>query len=212
MPSPIDAHRRSPLFHRRPLDGDEGQISLAERPFLGKFILRTDPVAAADLLTSAIGVDLPTEPLTSASSNEGSLLWMGPDEWMLVTAPNGADTIAARLRSGLAGVHHQLVEVGDYYTVIEVSGERARDALSKLTTLDVHQRAFRTGMVAGSMFGHANALLWQTEDDSSEHGPVFRLIIRWSMADYLWCLLANAGGEWGLPREVPVKNERLTVD
>jgi sarcosine oxidase subunit gamma len=32
------------------------------------------------------------------------------------------------------------------------------------------------------------------------------------MADYLWCLLAEAGREWGMPREVPVKGERLTID
>ena len=212
MPSPIDPHRRSPLFHRRPLEGDEGMIGLAERPFLGKFILRADPVAAAEALMSTLGIGLPTEPLASSSSAEASILWMGPDEWMLVTTPEAADAIAGKARSGLAGIHHQLVDVGDYYTVIEVSGAMARAALTKLTTLDVHPRAFRTGMVAGSMFGHANALLWQIEDDSAEHGPVFRLIIRWSMADYLWCLLAKAGGAWGMPKEVPVKGERLKID
>jgi hypothetical protein len=40
---------------------------------------------------------------------------------------------------------------------------------------------------------------------------MFRLLIRWSMADYLWCLLADAGREWGMPAEVPVKGERLTI-
>jgi sarcosine oxidase subunit gamma len=31
------------------------------------------------------------------------------------------------------------------------------------------------------------------------------------MADYLWCALANAGAEWGVPEQVPVKGERLTI-
>ena len=81
----------------------------------------------------------------------------------------------------------------------------------KLTTLDLHPRAFRAGMVTGSVFGRANATIWQPLDDAAEGGPAFRLFIRWSMADYLWCLIADAGREWGVPEQVPVKGEVLTI-
>ena len=212
MANAIDAHRRSPLFHRRPIEGEGGAIRMAERPFIGKFILRADPKLVMDLVHGAVGLKLPAEALTSATAGGTSILWLGPDEWMIVTAPEEADRRLAAARAALAGVHHQLVEVGDYYTVVELSGSRARDALMKLTTLDLHPRAFKVGMVAGSTFANANAVLWQIADDAGEGGPVFRLIIRWSMADYLWCLLAEAGREWGMPREVPVKGERLTID
>lgn len=212
MVSPIDTHRRSPLFHRRPIEGEGGAIRMVERPFLGKFILRADPKLVADLVHGAAGSKLPTEALTSATAGDRSILWLGPDEWMIVTAPEDADRRLVAARAALAQVHHQLVDVGDYYTIIELSGPRAREILMKLTTLDLHPRAFKTGMVAGSTFAHANAWVWQTADDAAERGPVFRVIVRWSMADYLWCLLAEAGREWGMPREVPVKGERLTID
>jgi sarcosine oxidase subunit gamma len=211
MTNAIDAHRRSPLFHRRPIEGEGGAIRMAERPFLGKFILRADANLVADLVHGATGSKLPTEALTSASAGHTSILWLGPDEWMIVTAPEEAERRLASARAALSQVHHQLVDVGDYYTIIELSGPRAREALMKLTTLDLHSRAFKTGMVAGSTFAHANALLWQSGDDAAEGGPIFRLIVRWSMADYLGCLLAEAGREWGMPPEVPVKGERLTV-
>lgn len=212
MASAINTHRRSPLFHRRPIEGeDQGTIRIAERPFLGKFILRIEP-KSADVLLDVVGMSLPTEALGSATAGDTSLLWLGPDEWMLVTAPEAADSIFSAARGALHGHHHQLVDVGDYYTVIEIAGPKAREALMKLTTLDLHPRAFRSGMVAGSVFGHANAWLWQTVDDAGEGGPIFRLIVRWSMADYLWCLLANAGREWGVPQEVPIKGEKLTID
>ena len=81
----------------------------------------------------------------------------------------------------------------------------------KLTTLDLHPRAFKTGMVAGSMFGRTQATLWQATDDAEEGGPLFRLIVRWSMADYLWCLIADAAREWGAPDQSPVGGETLTV-
>jgi sarcosine oxidase subunit gamma len=155
---------------------------------------------------------LPFDPLTSSRSGETAFLWMGPDEWMLVSAEAEAAEHVSAARAALAGVHHQLVDVSDYYTMIELAGPRARELLMKLTPLDVHARAFRAGMVAGSLFGRANATLWQTADDAEDGGPVFRLFVRWSMADYLWCLLADAGREWGVPEEVPIKGERLTLD
>ena len=211
MANAIDAHRRSPLFHRRPIEGEGGAIRMAERPFIGKFILRADPKLVADLIHGAAGTKLPTEALTSATAGDTAILWLGPDEWMIVTAPEEVEHRLAAARSVLSQVHHQLVDVSDYYTLIELSGPRAREALMKLTTLDLHPRAFKVGMVAGSVFAHANALLWQLADDAAEAGPVFRLIVRWSMADYLWCLLSEAGREWSMPREVPVKGERLTI-
>ena len=137
---------------------------------------------------------------------------MGPDEWMLVTPPEEAEERSRLAAEALAGTHHQLVDVSDYYTVIELAGAKARELLMKLTTLDVHARAFRAGMVTGSVFGRANATIWQVLDDAAEGGPVFRLFIRWSMADYFWCLIADAGREWGVPEQSPVKGEKLTID
>ena len=96
--------------------------------------------------------------------------------------------------------------------MIEVSGPKARAALMKLTTLDLHPRAFKAAMAAGSMFGRTHATLWQVADDATEGGPLFRLIVRWSMADYLWCLVADAGREWGMPEQLPVGGEKLTID
>jgi heterotetrameric sarcosine oxidase gamma subunit len=207
----IDPHRRSPLFHRRLIEGEGGAIRMAERPFLGKFILRADPTLVTDLVHRSLGLKLPVEPLTSASLGDTSILWLAPDEWMVVSAPDKGDRHLVAARAELAQVHHQLVDVGDYYTVIELSGPRAREALMKLTTLDLHPRVFRAGMVAGSVFAHANAWVWHTADDAPDTGPILRLIIRWSMADYLWCAVAEAAREWGVPREIPVKGERLTI-
>jgi sarcosine oxidase, subunit gamma len=205
------AVRRSPLAHREPLAGHTGSPRLAEVPFIGKFILRADPQEVADRLRTVFGIGLPVEPLTSSTVLETALLWMGPDEWMLCTAPDKAADRSRTARDALAGIRHQLVDVSDYYTVIELAGAEARPLLMKLTTLDLHPRAFPAGMVAGSVFGRANATLWQTRADKDESGPVFRLFIRWSMADYLWCILAEAGREWGVPEQIPVKGETLTI-
>jgi heterotetrameric sarcosine oxidase gamma subunit len=200
--------RRSPLFHRPPIQGEGGSLRMEERPFIGKFILRADPKASHLLLRAALGLGLPFDPLTSSTSGETSFLWMGPDEWMLVTSAGEAEGKFTAARNGLAGVHHQIVSVGDYYTIIEVAGAKAREALMKLTSLDLHPRAFKPGMVTGSVFGRVNAMIWLP---LGSEGEAFQLFIRWSMADYLWCAIADAGREWGVPEQVPVKGEALTI-
>ena len=156
-----------------------------------------------------LGLGLPFDPLTSSTFGTTSFLWMGPDEWMLVTAPEDAGGLAIAARAALAGTHHQLVDVSDYYTIVEIAGPKAREALMKLTTLDLHPRCFRPGMVTGSVFGKVNAVLWLPLESAGEQA--FSLLIRWSMADYLWCAVADAGREWGMPEQTPVKGEILAA-
>ena len=97
-------------------------------------------------------------------------------------------------------------------TAIDLAGPKARGMLMKLTTLDMDRSAFTEGEVAGSNFGAAQATLWQTASDEEKGGPVFRLFVRRSMADYLWCLLAEAGFEWGMPRQAPLSGETWRLE
>ncbi|MBA3519227.1 MAG: hypothetical protein H0T75_16685 [Rhizobiales bacterium] len=203
--------RRSPLGHRAPIEAEAGAVRMAERPFLGKFILRADRHEAVEPLRSVLGLGLPFDPMTSSAAGDTALLWMGPDEWMLVTAPGAASELHAKAKAALAGAHHQLVDASDYHTVIEVAGVKARELLMKLTTLDLHPRAFPAGMATGSVFGKANATIWLPMERADDNGLAFQLFIRWSMADYFWCLLANAGREWGIPEQAAVKGEALTI-
>ena len=202
--------RRSPLAHRAPIETPGGALRMVELPFFGKFILRADRHDAVERLRVALGLGLPFDALTSSSDGATSFLWMGPDEWMLVAPPGEAGIRSGEARDVLEGTHHQLVDVSDYYTIIAIAGAQARALLMKLTTLDLHPRVFRRGMVTGGVFGRANATLWLRDD--GEELETFQLFVRWSMADYLWCVLADAGREWGLPAQTPVTGERLTID
>lgn len=194
--------KSSPLAHRQSLSAEGDLLMISEVPFVPKHILRAAPESAAKPVRAAVGLELPTDPLHAAGDGDMAILWLGPDEWMITG--NGE---TAKLVDALAGTHHQLVDVSDYYTIIHVGGRMARPALMKITTLDVHRRACLPGRVAGSMFGHANAWLWLVAEENEE--PDFRLVVRWSLADYLWCLLADAGREWGVPDEIPVSGEKL---
>ncbi|PLX38485.1 MAG: sarcosine oxidase subunit gamma [Hyphomicrobiales bacterium] len=203
----VELTRRSPLSHRSPLLTPDCTCCIGERPFLGKLVLRCDPADAA-ALEPVLGTALPHASPQTTATDELTVLWLGPDEWMIVTAPNAEADLAARIEEALAGKPHQVVAVSDYYTVIEIGGSHAREALAKLTALDMHERAFKEGEVRGTVFAKAQAVIHMR---SGTPKPAFDLYIRWSMADYLWCLLADAGHEFGMRTEQPIGGERLVI-
>ena len=193
---------RSALAHRLPI-GAADSVRMAELRLWTLSILRGE----ADVLAGAVGdiltAELPREACTATRSEDHAVLWLGPDEWMLVSGPG--DEAQRGLGERLDGAHHQHVDVSDHYTLVELQGARARDLLAKLVPLDMHPRAFRPGEVKGTVLGAANTHLWCVAEDR------FCLTLRRSYADYGWCLLARAGREWGLPEERPVGGERLTI-
>jgi sarcosine oxidase subunit gamma len=204
----LDPRRRSPLAHRMPIRSESGAVSLAEWPFLSKLILRCQAGRDASAVEGATGVALPTEACTSATAGERALLWLGPDEWMLLAPDGEVAALEASLAETLTGPQTQIADVSDYYTVITLTGPRGRDVLAKLVTIDLHPRHFAKGRVVGTLAASANIVIW-LRDESAAAGPVFDLIVRWSMADYLWCLLADAAAEFGCPAQEPRGGERL---
>lgn len=200
----IEPRRTSPLCHRSPLAAADNLAAMSERAFEPKWVLRGAAETLAAPVRDALGLELPVQPCTSSLSAENTILWRSPDEWWLVGPLQGRNALA----NALAGQHHQLTDVSDYYTVIELSGAGARRLLAKLTPLDLHPKVFPVGAVAGTVLAKAAGLIHLPADDPPA-GPVFHLIIRWSMADYLWCLLADAGREFGLEPQGPAAKVRL---
>jgi sarcosine oxidase subunit alpha len=198
--APSGPYARGPLAHREAISGGGGAAALTPLGEGPRFILRGDQQALGATLAEQ-GVVLPETACTIAASESARTLWLGPDEWMILAVDGYGATLADGIRAACEGTHHQLVDVSDYYTDIGISGARSRDLLGKLTTLDMHPRAFQAGEVRGSMFERVPAVLRLEPDAVPE---AFALTIRWSHADYLWCLLALAGREYGLPGQEPI--------
>jgi len=201
--------RTSPLGHRAPLDSGDGKARLTEKPFLGLLQLRGAPAVIAEAVETTTGATLTNSPNTSTGRNGISLMPLGPDEWIVRTPAGEGRDIFAAIDEALTGTHHQLVDVGAYYTTIEIAGARARDLLAKIAIVDLHPRAFGPGDGVASVFAKAAGWLIMTRGDDVDDGPAFELITRRSHADYLWCLLAESGREWGLASQQPIGREKL---
>ena len=171
-----------------------GDVTLAEQPARVRLDLRLDP-EDADALTAAgaaLGGSLPRTPNTAAAKIDGwTLLWLGPDEW-LVTGPaaEGAALVSA-LGARLDGHRHALTDVSAMYATLALSGPRARDVLMKGCRLDVHPRAFAPGTCVQTAFAKASVILHQTDD-----APTYEITVRNSFSVYLATWLLDAMAEY----------------
>jgi sarcosine oxidase subunit gamma len=138
----------------------------------------TGPTAAT--LSARLGGPLPVVPGSVVDAGSRHILWLGPDEWLIVGPDNDTALTDLLTQEDLAGGGPEglsVVDVSANRTTIEV---RSRDLLAHGCTIDLHPRAFHAGRCAQTMIGRTQVILWQTSD-----APVYRLLVRGSFATYL---------------------------
>ena len=162
---------RSPLAER---SADLGRVGARELAFLSQIDVRVDPAGATTL-------GFPTDPNTATSGGR-DVLWLGPDEWLIVGVPGATTAIMHELEASLSGLHCSVVDVSTNRAVIELAGPSRHDLLSSACPIDLHPRSWDDGRCAQSVFGAAQVLLHEREG-------VTRLFVRPSFADYVVDLL-----------------------
>jgi len=166
-------------------------FAIRELPFMSQVNLRgnSPDVAFASRVHGAIGVQLPATANTYNTGARGAALWLGPDEWLIVDAPDRGDEIAQSLRNSLAGMRKSVTDVSAARTVIEISGADARVVLSKGCSLDMHASAFAPPQCTQTLLAKARVLIQCVE------ATRFRLFVPDSFAAYLAEWLIDAAAE-----------------
>jgi sarcosine oxidase subunit gamma len=136
-----------------------------------------------DACERVLGVRPPVVPNTVASQGERSILWLGPDEWLLIGESNS--DIAARLRSELQGIHSAVVDVSASRKMLTASLE----ALEKAATLDFSLAAFPVGSCAQSNIARTQGILQR------KSAQEFVILVRASFEPYLRAWLEDARTE-----------------
>ena len=175
-------------------------VKLGERPYHGMIGLRGDAgdPAVSAAIKKALGLSLPITPNTATTKGSKTALWMGPDEWLIVTAPDGAPKLIAALHENLADQHAAAFDVSDSRTIIELSGKNAREVLMKGCGIDIHPRAFGPGQCVQSTLALAHVMIHQTALNKSTGAPTYHIYVHRSFAEYLWAWLEDAAGEYGI--------------
>jgi sarcosine oxidase, subunit gamma len=104
------------------------------------------------------------------------VLWLGPDEWLVVGDAGAEDAIRRELDAALADHHRSIVDVSANRIVLDLA-----DALRSLSSgcgLDLDQSRWRPGTCAQTLFGEAQVILQQRDERTT------RVFVRPSFADY----------------------------
>lgn len=170
-----------------------GAIRLAELPFLAQINVRLDAKGAvADAVALVLGPQLPLEPNTVVRTGELTVLWLGPDEWLVVGPPGMQQDLESRIREAAGDEPVSVTDVSAQRTTLLVSGPRAHDLLAHGCALDLHPRAFGSGRCAQTTLGRTQVVLVSRD----EPGTGFWVLVRSSFAGYLADWLLDAATEY----------------
>ena len=174
-----DAILETPLQSRVfAIDG----ISLNPAGPMERVTLRADESAIASI-EKALGLVLPKSPKVSVSKNGKTALWIGPDEWLLISDEGSLMMPAfAKLKSTLISA----VDVSHRNTAIQISGMRAIDVLNSGCPQNLSLDVFPVGACSRTVFGKAEVVLWRT-GASEVHLECWR-----SFSDYVWKFLVDS--------------------
>jgi len=170
-------------------------VAIVEEPFVTMVDLRVDPArpgaqAAAELL----GVELPTTASTYAKSSDTTVIWQGPDEWLVTGTALAGPELEARLREAVGPHGGSAVDVSGQRTTLRLSGSHSRDVLAKGCALDLHPRTFGEGIAAETRLGQAGVILLAVDGSGAD----YRILVRSSFARYLADWLLDAAEEYTL--------------
>ncbi len=184
------AERTAPLvaLERRITAAACDGVVLRAVPFLVQVGIRLDPAGpAAGRVAAAMGVELPTANRVNEAMGR-RLLWLGPDEWLVVAADTDPQAFVTTLTE-VIGVDGCVVDLSANRTGLELTGLKARDVLATCCSLDFHPRVFGPGQCAQTLIQKAGVLIDQRSDDT------YLVLVRPSFAAYVaeWLIDGMAG-------------------
>lgn len=206
----VDAYRlRGPLDHlglsaRAQDDTDIGGtgVVLSENPQRGLINVRGDATDArfTAALQKAVKLAPPVDANTVAGRpSDTRMMWLGPDEWLVITRPGGGERAFNALWKELKvdGLHAAVTDSSEARTCIKISGPRAREVLSKGCAIDLHPSKFGPGQCAQTVVSKIGVMLTQTAGAKTTD-PAYELYVLRSFATYLWMWLEDAAAEYGV--------------
>jgi sarcosine oxidase subunit gamma len=132
----------------------------------------------------AAGAEFPE--IGDAVAGTGALLWMAPDELLLLVGAGERQAALAGLRRMAEGRHVLVEDVSDMRVGFLLEGAAVRDVLARVTPTDVSPAALPVGRLRRTRVGQVAAALWLAGEERAE------LLCFRSVAAYVSELLEEA--------------------
>ena len=133
-------------------------IDIKELPFVKKINLRLDP-NDKDCISSfskILGTMLPTKTNTYSKNEKIKVIWLGPDEWLIVSDDDDA---FIKLQNKIGNLEASVTDVSENRTIIQVSGRYVYVLLSKFLVLDLEKNLSTDSSCAQTLFVKVPVLL-----------------------------------------------------
>lgn len=162
----------------------DGPVGLASAPLAQHLAVRLDPSSPQRVeVERALGVDLPGVMHAATTPVGRTVVWLGPDEWLVID-PTRSPDLADGLRTAVAGAGVVVDQSGQRVSIV-VTGDTV-GLLAKGTSLDLRPERFSEGSATQTLLGQAIVVVIARSADASRT----ELVVRWSFARSLadWLL------------------------
>jgi sarcosine oxidase subunit gamma len=143
--------------------------------------------STAAAVAEATGLAIPS---TRRLVSDGArlLVWMSPDELLLLCPGDDVATLSAALEAAFGATHHLAADMSDARALFRLTGAGAGEALAKGAPVDLARGAFAVGMARRTHLGQVAAAFWKLSDAPE----TYELICFRSVADYVGAWLETA--------------------
>jgi len=179
-------------------------LAAEEDATLQQLGLRVEPTSpGARAVEALLGAPLPTTASTSTAADGVDVVWLGPDEWLVVSrAPLGV----AALREAVAASGGTVVDVSAQRTTLRLRGEHVPDLLAGGCPVDLHPSVFGPGTAVQTSVAQIGVLLLAR----APGGTDVTLLVRSSFAGALADWVLDAAVELTPTPDEPTTDEPTT--
>jgi len=162
-------------------------IKIQELPFVKKINLRINPDNKSYMSSCGNILDtiLPTKPNTYSKNKKVKVIWLGPDEWLIV---NDDDSFL-KLQNVTNNIEASVTDVSENRTIIRISGKEVIILLSKFLVLDLEKNLSVQLSCAQTLFVKVPILLVRNYSDFQT--PEIDIFANRSHANYIYNLLVD---------------------
>ena len=139
-----------------------------------------------------LGMILPNEACSTSNKEKITSLWLGPNEWLLVSnneIPKETNTYELEqiLFDNISKTNlGAITNVTDHFTIFKLSGANIFEVLSKGCPFDFHSGDFGDTMVVQTILNHVDVTIHRRNKNDVD------LFVRRSFAGYLWDWLKDS--------------------
>ncbi len=169
-------------------------FSMEEKTPVAKINLRGN-LDNKDFATKAgkiLGMILPKESCSTSTNENISCLWLGPNEWLLVsndlvTKDNNDYEIEQALFDGISKTNlGSVTNVTDHYTIFKLTGSNIFEILSKGCPFNFNSDNFGDDKVVQTVLNHVDVIIHKKTKDE------VNIYVRRSFSNYLWLWIKDS--------------------